>query len=159
MTTALLARYNVPGVNVAFLGSLVLTIAMTLVIIPLAKRRPIGTPLTWGEAMFAAVYSFFVMFLAYGVVPHQWLNHADSELNWRADRLVVGPKIGSEHILQKLPFVLTRQVFRDIVAATIYIVFLTLHVYVWVWWQKRGQAKAGAKELTSAYGRPLVRRS
>ena len=57
-----------------------------------------------------------------------------------------------------LPFVLTRQVFRDIIAATIYIVFLGLQVYVWVLWQKRGQAKASAKELLSAYGRPLVRR-
>jgi hypothetical protein len=158
VTTALLARYNVPGLNVAFLFSFVVTAAMTLAIIPLAKRRPIGTPLSWGEAMVAAVYSFFVMFLAYGVVPHQWLNHADSELNWRADRLVVGPKLGSQHILEKLPFVLTRQVFRDIIAATIYIVFLALQVYVWVWWQKRGQAKAGAKALLSAYGRPLVRR-
>ena len=158
MTTALLARYNVPGLNVAFIFSFVVTAAMTLAIIPLAKRRPTGTTLSWGEAMVAAVYSFFVMFMAYGVVPHQWLNHADSELNWRADRLVVGPKIGSEHILEKLPFVLTRQVFRDIIAATIYIVFLALQVYVWVWWQKRGQAKASVKELVSAYGRPLVRR-
>jgi hypothetical protein len=158
VTTALLARYNVPGLNVAFVFSFVVTAAMTLAVIPLAKRRPIGTTLSWGEAMVAAVYAFFVMFMAYGVVPHQWLTHAGNELNWRADRFVVGPKIGSQHILEKLPFVLTRQTFMDIIAATIYIVFLALHVYVWVWWQKRGQAKAGAKELRSAYGRPLVRR-
>ena len=158
MTTALLARYNIPGVNVAFLFSLFATLAMTAVIFPLAKRRPIGTPLSWGEAMFAAVYSFFVMFMAYGVVPHQWLNHADAELKFRADRIVLGWKVGDKHLLEFLPFTITLQVIRDIVAATIYIVFLALHVYVWVWWQKRGQVKAGAKELTSSYGRPLVRR-
>ena len=158
MTALLLARYNVPGLNVALIFSLVLTTVMTLAIIPMAKRRPIGTPLSWGEAMFAAVYIFFVMFLAYGVVPHQWLTHADGELNWRADRMVIGPKLGSQHLLEYLPFSFTRQVFRDIIAAGIYIVFLGLQVFVWVWWQKRGKSAAGAKQLTSAYGRPLVKR-
>ena len=43
-------------------------------------------------------------------------------------------------------------------AAGIYIVFLGLQIGVWVWWQKRGQAKPGAKALTSSYGRPLVKR-
>jgi hypothetical protein len=132
---------------------------LTLAVIPVAKRRPIGTPLSWGESMFASVYAFFVMFLAYGVVPHQWLTHADGELRWRADRMVVGPKLGDKHLLEYLPMDLPRQVFRDIVAATIYIIFLGLQIYVWGWWQKRGQAKSGAKELRSAYGRPLVKRS
>jgi hypothetical protein len=159
VTTALLARYFIPGLNVAFLFSFILTIAMTLAVIPLAKRRPIGTPLTWGQAMGAAVYAYFVMFLAYGVVPHQWLNHADSELQWRADRLVIGPKIGHLHLLQYPPFDVTREVFRDIIAAGIYIVLFGLQIYVWVWWQKRGTKKPTAGELTSAYGRPLVKRS
>ena len=159
MTTAILARYNIPGLNVALVFSFVLTVAMTLAIIPLAKRRPIGTPLSWGQAMAAAVYAFFVMFLAYGVVPHQWLTHAGNELNWRADRFVVGPELGSKHLLKYLPFNVTRQAVGDIVAATIYIVFFGLQIFVWVWWQKRGTKKAGAKELTSSYGRPLVKRS
>jgi hypothetical protein len=158
VTTALLARYYVPGLNVAFLFSFVLTVAMTLAVIPLAKRRPVGTPLSWGEAMFASIYAFFVMFLAYGVVPHQFLAHADGELNWRADRMVIGPKLGDKHLLEYLPFDMPRQVFRDVIAAGIYIVFLGLQIWVWVWWQKRGQAKAGAKALTSSYGRPLVKR-
>ena len=49
--------------------------------------------------------------------------------------------------------------FRDLVAATIYIVLFGLQIYVWVWWQKRGTKKTAAGELTSAYGRPLVKRS
>ncbi len=159
MTTALFARYFIPGLNVALLFSAFLAIVMTAAVIPLAKRRPIGTALTWGEAMFAAVYVFFVMFLAYGVVPHQWLAHADGELQWRADRMVVGPKLGSKHLLQYLPFNLPRQVFRDLIATGIYIVFFGAHIAIWVWWQKRGTKKTGAKELQSSYGRPLVKRS
>lgn len=156
--TAVFAKYYVPGLNVAFVFSFVLSVVMILAAVPVAKRRPVGTPLSWGEAMVAALYSFFVMFLAFGVVPHQWLTHADGELRWRPDINVVGPKLGSKHLLQYLPFTLTRLVFRDIVAAGIYGVYLSLVVVVWVRWQKRGQAKPGAKELTSAYGRPLVKR-
>ena len=159
MSAAIYAHYFIPGLNVAFLFSFAATVVMTLAIIPLAKRRPIGTPLVWGEAMFAAVYGFFVMFLAYGVVPHQWLTHADNELQWRADRIVVGPTLGSKHLLKYLPFTMTRLVFRDLVVVGIYAVFFGLNVYVWVWWQKRGKASAkAAGELTSSYGRPLVRR-
>lgn len=159
MTTALFARYYVPGLNVAFLFSTIVTIAMTAVVVPLAKRRPLGTPLSWGEAMFASVYLFFVMFMAYGVVPHQWLTHADGELNWRADVMVIGPKLGSKHLLEYLPMDLPRQVFRDIIAVLIYVVFFGAHLWLWLWWQKRGTKKAGAKELQSSYGRPLVKRS
>ena len=159
MTTAFYARYNIPGLNVAFVFSFLLTVVMTLAVIPLAKRRPLGTPLSWGEAMVAAVYSFFVMFLAYGVVPHQWLTHAGNELNWRADRFIIGPKLGSKHLLKYLPFSITRQAAQDTIAALIYIVFFGLQIFVWVWWQKRGSKKAGAKELTSSYGRPLVKRN
>ena len=42
-----------PGVNVAFLFSFLLTTALSLVVIPYAKRRPKGTPTSWGEAMLA----------------------------------------------------------------------------------------------------------
>jgi hypothetical protein len=159
VTTALYARYFIPGLNVAFLFSTVVTIAMTAVVVPLAKRRPLGTALSWGEAMFASVYVFFVMFMAYGVVPHQWLTHADGELNWRADVMVIGPKLGDKHLLEYLPIDLPRQVFRDIIAVLIYVAFFGAHIFVWGWWQKRGQKKAGAKELQSSYGRPLVKRS
>ena len=72
---------------------------------------------------------------------------------------MVGPELGSKHLLKYLPFNVTRQAVGDIVAATIYIVFFGLQIFVWVWWQKRGTKKAGAKELTSSYGRPLVKRS
>ena len=158
MSAAIYARYFIPGLNVAFLFSLFLTVAMTLAIIPLSKRRPIGTPLSWGQAMAGSVYVFFVLFLAYGVVPHQWLTHADNELNWRPDRIVVGPKLGSKHLAQYLPFTLTRLVFRDIVVSAIYGLFLGLNAYLWVWWQKRGTKAAGTEVEVSGYGRPLVRK-
>ena len=43
--------------------------------------------------MVFATYVFFILFWVYGVVPHQWLTWADSELNWRPDRFIVGPEL------------------------------------------------------------------
>ena len=39
--------------NVAFLASFFGSIPLTLVVIPYGKRRPVGKPLSWGEAMLA----------------------------------------------------------------------------------------------------------
>ena len=71
-----------PGVNQAFLFSFVLTTAMALVVIPFGKRRPVGTQSTWGEAMVGSVYTFFVLFLAFGVVPLLSIRcHEQEQLN------------------------------------------------------------------------------
>ena len=140
---------------VAFSTALVITVLLTLVIIPVAKRRPIGTPLSWGEAMAASTYSFGVMFLAYGVVPHQFLTYAGNELNWRADKILVGPA----EILEKLPFTITYEALKDILTTVIYVIFLGVQLFIWSWWQKRGKAKAPAIEATSTFGRPLARRA
>ena len=77
-----------PGMNQAFIFSFVLTLAMALVIIPIGKRRPVDRKATWGEAIFGATYVFAVMFVAFGVVPHQWIDHADKNLGWRKDKII-----------------------------------------------------------------------
>lgn len=137
---------------VAFVASLLVAVVMTAAIFPYMKRRPVGTTLTWGEAMFAAAYVFFIFFWVYGVVPHQWLMLADNEWNWRADIVVVGP--GS--IFENLPFTITKQVLRDLIAVGLYVVFLAANIAMWMIWQNRGQKKAPEIE-TSRYGRPLVK--
>jgi len=161
---------------VAFLVSLIISIAMTAVIVRVGKRRPVGTPLTWGEAFVASVWVFTLLFIIYGVVPHQFLIWADNELGWRSDTIGIplGP-IGSlldgnlgiqegrlfpEGIpLPNGVFIVTAQVLRDIIAAGIYIVFLVIQIVMWLKWQKRDQKKTDQGEITSAYGRPLVRGS
>jgi hypothetical protein len=52
---------------VALVTSTLVMLVMVGAIFPYMKRRPVGTPLTWGEAMFASVYVFFILFWAYGV--------------------------------------------------------------------------------------------
>ena len=40
-----------PGMNQAFLTALVATLVLSFAIIPYGKRRPVGAPFSWGEAM------------------------------------------------------------------------------------------------------------
>ena len=141
---------------VAFVISLVVTFGSIGVALRYMRRRPRDARLTWGEAAVAAAFVYFVLFMAYGVVPHQWLTWADNELSWRPDRFLVGP---GSIFATALPFELTYLVLRDIVVSGIYGVFLVAQVVLWKTWQDRGKAKpTERKELeTSPFGRPLVK--
>lgn len=146
---------------VAFVASLLLTVALMALVFVVAKRRPVGAPITWGEAMVAATFAFFLLFWVYGMVPHLWLTWADNELQWRPDKIVFGPA----NILQPqalggwFPMTITFQVVRDLVAVGIYGVFLGVNIWIWAWWNDRSKRASAAKALeTSEYGRPLVRK-
>jgi len=150
----------VPFVNVAFIVSFIAATVLTLVAIPYGKRRPKGTPFSWGEAMLGATYAFGVMFLSFGVVPHQWIDHADKELGWDRANIIYGPGgILKPQVLGGWnPITLQYEAVRDVVVVIIHVYFFGLLIFIWNWWQKRGDTVA--KELpTSSYGRPLVKKS
>ena len=150
-----------PGMNQACLFSLVLTTAMALAVVPYGKRRPLGRPTTWGEAMVGSVYVFFAMFLAFGVVPHQFIDHADKELGWRKDKLVYGPFdiLNAKANGGNFPFTISYEAIRDIIVVVIHAYFIGLMIWLFVWWQKRGEKVAGAELEKSTYGRPLVKKA
>ena len=142
---------------IAFATSLLLALAGNAAVLLYSKRRPVGAPLSWGEAMAAAIFAFIVFNLWYGVVPHQWITLADNEWNWRSDRLVYGPW----DVLRPnrfLPMTIHYQVLRDIVVTLIYGIALGLHVFHWAQWQDRAKPKAEVVPTTT-YGRPLARKS
>jgi hypothetical protein len=149
-----------PGVNQAFIVSFVGTVLLSLVVIPYGKRRPVGKKISWGEAMLAGTYIFGVMFLAFGVVPHQWIDHADKNLGWSRDKLLIGWGGFLEPQSQGgwFPFTLQYEAVRDTVVIVLHVIFFGLYMYLASWWQKRGVVKP--KELpTSTYGRPLVKKA
>ena len=151
----------------AFVSSMIAMILMVAVCLYVGGRRPIGTPLTWGEAMVAGTWVFGIMMLAYGIVPHQWLNFADNELLWRPDKLLVG--ISSAGVVWGNDakdlggtgrILINYQAIRDIVASVLYIVFLGGQMYLWSVWQKRGRKKPGdVEEARSRFGRPVLRKA
>jgi hypothetical protein len=150
----------IPGANTAFLVSLIAATVLTLAVIPYGKRRPRGTPFSWGEAMLGATYSFGVMFLAFGVVPHQWIDHADKDLGWNRTYIIYGPGgiLKPQSAGGWNPITLQYQAVRDIVVVLIHVYFFGLLIFIWNWWQKRG-AEASTEIETSTYGRPLVKKA
>jgi hypothetical protein len=134
---------------VAFIMTCLIGIAGVAVVWPLAKRRAVGTPLSWGQAMAAAMYVFFMFFWWYGVIPHQWLTWADSELGWTIDNILIEPNAW-------WPVTIPWLIIRDVVVLAIYGVGLGLHVGAWAIWQDRAKQRP-AVVPASRYGRPLVR--
>ena len=142
---------------IAFATSLIIALVGNVAIVLYSRRRSPDRPLSWGEAMAAAVLIFFLMFWWYGVVPHQWLTLADNEWNWRADRILLGPGDIFEPN-RFIPFTITYLVLRDLVAVGIYGLALGLHIFHWAHWQDRTKPKPVVVPTTQ-YGRPLARKS
>jgi hypothetical protein len=110
--------------------------------------------------MVGAVYVFFLAFLAYGVIPHQWLQLAENELSWRADRTVWGPGNVVQPQSQGgwFPFDVTYRTISDSLAAVFYVVFLGVQIWLWSRWQNRDKrADPGQQVVRSTYGRPLIK--
>lgn len=151
-----------PGMNQAFLTSFFVTLVLIGVAVLYGKRRPVDKVASWGEAMAGSAYTFFVMFLAFGVVPHQWLTHVQNELGWQADKPFLGPGGVFKAKAQggSFPFNINYLQIGDILVVLIYAFYLGLMIWIFVWWQKRGAAQAAPRELpTSTFGRPLVKKS
>lgn len=154
---------------VAFISTLLVLVLGFGVMAFFAKRRPIGTPLSWGEAMVAGTFVFLLFWWAYGVVPHFLLMWADNELNWRPDVALSdyswfgGISLGffeSQEAGGWFPVSINMKHIRDLLVVLLYVVLLGINIYLFAWWQKRGTAAAKATELvTSDFGRPLVRKS
>ncbi len=164
----------------AFLFSILVTAVLVVIVVQMAKRRPVGTHLTWGEAFIGGAFIFFLLLMIYGVVPNQWMRWADNELKWRADKLGIplGPVggflhsqfgIGKNNVIApngikfggRGKVVISAKILEDIIATVIYGVGLVGQIVLWLWWQNRGKRAAAqpAIESRSAYGRPLVRRA
>ena len=150
---------------VALVVSTLMLIAGIKLVFAVGKRRPPGTPVTWGEAMVGGTFIFALFLLAYGVVPHQWLTFADNQLLWRPDKLMLGIsgdgiKLGNaaSELGGTGRIIVNAQAVRDIIAAVIYIVFLGIQIWLWSVWQTRGR-KAPEVELSSRFGRPVMRKA
>lgn len=66
------------------------------------------------------------------------------------------PLSGGDVVDKYVPFTVSYQAVRDVIAAVIYIVFLLVQGFLWTWWQRRGVVKP--KQIPrSAYGRPLLK--
>jgi len=152
---------------VALLVCMLILFGGISLIMAIGRRRPIGTPFTWGEAFVASTFVFALMLVAYGIIPHQWLEYADNELLWRSDKLLLAISSDGVTMGQEAKVVggtgrviINYQAVRDIIASGFYIVFLGMQIVLWSKWQKRGRVtEATTSEPTSRFGRPLMRKA
>ncbi len=167
---------------IAFYASIAITLVLLSAVFVVARHRPPGQRLTWGEAFAAALWVFLLFVMIYGVVPDRFLRWADGDLGWRSDKIGIptGPlPVNHKHLIWSggfhVPFtgghwygtvgrvLINAQHIRDLIAATIYIAGLAVQFMLWSWWQKRSktatQVAQAALTSTSAYGRPLTKPS
>lgn len=142
----------------ALLVSTVFSLIMTGAFGMWSNRRAADDHMSWGESGVLSVYLMFLLFVVFGIVPHQWLTLAENEWSFRADRiwdawgLITAQSQGGW-----FPFEITYRVLSDSFAAVIYIIYLGAMIFLWIKWQGRGEVKK-AELPTSTYGRPLVKR-
>jgi hypothetical protein len=151
-----------PGVSVPFLSSFIISLLLIFAVIPYGRRRPVGKPLTWGEAMIGSAYAFGVMVVCFGIVPNTWIDHSDRNLAWHKDKYIFGPFdiVKPKAYGGWFPMTLQYEAIRDIVVVLLHVIYFGLLIYIWHWWQHRGERPAPGTEIeTSSYGRPLVKKS
>ena len=148
--------YVIWGLFTAVQILMVWTIIFGVVVLALAMvvsrdPRPQDRPTTWAEAMAGAVAVFFLMTLAYGVIPHEWISFSDKYLQWTPDKIV----------LETYAIKPNYQQLRDLVVVVIYGVFFLLNLRIWILWQGRLVPKPepaveeGKVVRTSRFGRPV----
>ena len=57
-----------------------------------------------------------------------------------------------------MPLSITYEAVRDIVVVVLHVIYFGLIIFIWAWWQKRGQVKTAEIEVSS-FGRPLVKKA
>jgi len=118
------------------------------IVVALMRRKRDPRDTTWAQAAAGAVGVTFLMFMAYGVVPHEFITFSDLYLGWTTDRI----------LLDTYPLKVNYQALRDILVVGIYLFFFALNLAIFVMWQKQGDAKPAAADAPtkrSRFGRPL----
>jgi hypothetical protein len=153
---------------VAFIASVVITGLMCLVAFLVARRRPPGKPLSWGEGFLAGTFVFALLLMMYGIVPNQWLLLGEKELGWRKDAFGIPNPFGKAWFEKgvTIPFsggrgriMISKEAFRDFIVTLMYGFFFVGQIMAWLWWQRRGKRPAEPAPEKSAFGRPLIRKA
>src|SRR5438477_10379454 len=154
-------------------ASLLLLVGIVVAFVLVRRPKP-AEPATWAQTIVGAFLVWVLMVLAYGTIPHEWLNFGNAYLNFNKATFVARHDQLASHIP---PFDITRAVIVDGIAALMYVVFIGLQVYLFAAWQKRKVAEPVAVEegetpvapsgpfalfrrrrevRVSAYGRPVT---
>jgi len=137
-------------------------VALGLLMVATSKERDPEEPATWAECFAGAVGVFALFVVGFAIIPSEWLNYANSYLNWGDTTKFVWTSHQQMLFFPvNWPFNFDYPSMRDTVAVLIYVVTLGLDLKLWVMWQRRHEVKEapaaaeGAPARRSRFGRPL----
>ena len=113
--------------------------------------------MTWARAVFAGFVTWLELVIIFGMVPSEWLNYAQTDLDWSSQRiaLVVPPILVLGNTVE-----ISYAVLKDSISMGYHLVMLGVAAVFALQLQKMKQgrpASAEKPEKKSPYGRPLVR--
>jgi hypothetical protein len=139
------------------LGYLAVLGATTLALVGATFLWVLNQKMTWARATVAALISWLALVFFFGMVPSEWLNFAQTDLDWSSQRVAVSiPPI----LVLGNTVELSWAMVKDSISMGYHIVMLVVSAVLALQIQKikAGRpASAAPVEKTSPYGRPLVK--
>ena len=113
--------------------------------------------MTWARAVFAAFVTWIELVIIFGMVPSEWLNFAQTDLDWSSQRVAVTiPAI----LVLGNDVTLSWAAIKDSISMGYHLVMLGAAAVFTIQLQRMRQGappSADPAESRSPYGRPLVR--
>jgi hypothetical protein len=139
------------------LGYLAVLGATTLALVGATFLWVLNQKMTWARATVAALISWLALVFFFGMVPSEWLNFAQTDLDWSSQRVAVSiPPI----LVLGNTVELSWAMVKDSISMGYHVVMLVVSAVLALQIQKIKEGRpAGAApvEKTSPYGRPLVK--
>lgn len=138
------------------IGYLIVLGATTLALIGAVFLWVLNQPMTWARATVAAFIAWIALVFFFGMVPSEWLNYAQTDLDWSSQRVAVSIPpllmLGNEVDI-------SWAVVKDLISANYHVVMLVVVAILAIQVQKmrEGRPAEARVEKVSPYGRRLVR--
>jgi len=141
------------------LGYLVVLGATTMALLGATFLWVLNQRMTWARATVAALIAWLALVFFFGIVPSEWLNYAQTDLNWSSQRVAVAipPFLVLGNTVE-----LSWAMVKDSISMGYHLVMLGAAAVFALQIQKIKEGRpAGAEpvEKRSPYGRPLVKGS
>ena len=139
------------------LGYLVVLGATTMVLIGACFLWVLNQKMTWARATVAGMIAWVTLVFFFGMVPSEWLNYAQTDLDWSGQRvaLTIPPILVLGNTVE-----ISYSVIKDSISMGYHLVMLGVAAVLALQLQKIKEgrpASAAPAEKKSPYGRPLVK--
>lgn len=138
------------------IGYLIVLGATTLALVGALFLWVLNQPLTWARAAVAAFITWIALVFFFGIVPSEWLNYAQTDLDWSSQRVAVSipPALMLGNQVD-----ISWAAIKDAISGGYHIVMLGVAAVLALEIQKMREGRPAEErvEKVSPYGRPLVR--